>query len=127
MAEQICIPEIFGSDVFNETTMQQRLNRKVYDAWKHCIQTGTPLELKNKYTGDYITMYSIQEEQVKKLGLPYDILAGAYRLKVANTGVATDLITANPELFKDFEITKGKMDDVFLTVTGKALTGDANK
>lgn len=91
------------------------------------VAEGTPIELKNKYTGDYITMYSIQEEQVKKLGLPYDILAGAYRLKVANTGVATDLITANPELFKDFEITKGKMDDVFLTVTGKALTGDANK
>lgn len=91
------------------------------------VAEGTPIELKNKYTGDYITMYSIQEEQVKKLGLPYDILAGAYRLKVANTGVATNLITANPELFKDFEITKGKMDDVFLTVTGKALTGDANK
>ena len=45
MAERICIPEIFGSDVFNETTMQQRLNREVYDAWKHCIQTGTTLEL----------------------------------------------------------------------------------
>ena len=29
----------------------------------------------------------------------------------------------HPELFKDYEITKGKMDDVFLAVTGKRLEG----
>ena len=28
------------------------------------------------------------------------------------------------QIFKDYEITKGKMDDVFLTVTGQKLTGD---
>ena len=32
-------------------------------------------------------------------------------------------IMARPELFADYEITKGKMDDVFLAVTGKKLTG----
>ena len=30
----------------------------------------------------------------------------------------------NPGVFKDYEITKGKMDDVFLAVTGKALGRD---
>ena len=39
------LPAIFGSDVFNETTMRQRLAPEVFHAWKHCIQTGTPLEL----------------------------------------------------------------------------------
>ena len=29
----------------------------------------------------------------------------------------------NPEIFVDYEITKGKMDDVFLAVTGKSLHG----
>ena len=29
----------------------------------------------------------------------------------------------HPALFRDYEITKGKMDDVFLAVTGRALTG----
>ena len=34
---------------------------------------------------------------------------------------------AYPELFRDYEIVKGKMDDVFLTVTGKKLTGGDEK
>ena len=45
MTEHINIPEIFGSDVFNESTMKQRLSPAVFDAWKTCIRTGTPLEL----------------------------------------------------------------------------------
>lgn len=84
---------------------------------------GTPLELKNTYTGDFITVYSITEESVKRLGKPYEAIRDAYRIKVKNTEQATELITKFPETFKDYEITKGKMDDVFLSVTGKSLTG----
>lgn len=82
---------------------------------------GTPLELKNIYTGDYITIYGEQEENIKKLGIEYEKIQNGYRLFVPNTGVATDLIIQNPQLFHDYEITKGKMDDVFLAVTGKTL------
>ena len=39
------LPAIFGSDVFNETTMQERLAPDVFAAWKQCIETGTSLEL----------------------------------------------------------------------------------
>ncbi len=39
------VPAIFGSDVFNEAAMKQRLRPAVYDAWKQCIQNGSPLEL----------------------------------------------------------------------------------
>jgi len=39
------LPEIFGSDVFNETVMKQRLSPAIYSAWKQCIQNGTALEL----------------------------------------------------------------------------------
>ncbi len=39
------ISEIFGSDVFNEATMEQRLSPEIYNAWKRCIETGTALEL----------------------------------------------------------------------------------
>ncbi len=45
MDEFINVPEIFGSDVFNEAMMQQRLNPSVYSAWRQCIETGTPLDL----------------------------------------------------------------------------------
>ena len=39
------VPEIFGSDVFNEATMQQCLAPEIYLGWKNCINTGSPLTL----------------------------------------------------------------------------------
>ncbi|MBR6595310.1 MAG: glutamine synthetase III [Oscillospiraceae bacterium] len=45
MSDVIHVPEIFGSDVFNEATMKQHLDPEVYCAWKHCITTGSPLQL----------------------------------------------------------------------------------
>ncbi|MGM9567513.1 MAG: ABC transporter ATP-binding protein [Clostridia bacterium] len=88
---------------------------------------GTPLMLKNTYTGDYITIYGEDEEQIKKLGAPYEALRDAYRVSVSHTSSATELICKYPEMFRDYEITKGKMDDVFLAVTGKKLTGGNEK
>lgn len=98
----------------------------ILDAGK-IVAEATPLELKNTYTGDFITIYGISEEQVKALGKPYEEIRDAYRVSVANTAEATRLIIAHPEIFSDYEITKGKMDDVFLAVTGKKLTGGADK
>ncbi len=88
---------------------------------------GTPLELKNTYTGDYITIYGVSENTVKALGVVYEKIKDAYRLSVSNTSEATKLIIKNPEIFNDYEITKGKMDDVFLAVTGKKLVGGLEK
>lgn len=88
---------------------------------------GTPLELKNAYTGDFITLYGASEAVVKKLGVPYEAIRDALRLSIPNTAKATELIINNPEIFTDYEITKGKMDDVFLNVTGKKLDGGAEK
>ena len=45
MSQILNVPEIFGSDVFNEATMQQRLSPEIYGAWKQCIQTGSSLPL----------------------------------------------------------------------------------
>ncbi|MCI7804585.1 MAG: ABC transporter ATP-binding protein [Oscillospiraceae bacterium] len=86
---------------------------------------GTPLELKNKYSGDFITLYNIAKTDAEKLGLPYEEIRDAYRIEVPDTNAATQLILKYPEIFTDFEITKGKMDDVFLAVTGHKLTGGA--
>ena len=87
------------------------------------VAEGTPLELKNKYTGDFITIYEADESEIKKLGMPYEILRDSIKVSVPDTAAATKLITENPELFTDYEVTKGKMDDVFLSVTGKKLGG----
>ena len=69
----------------------------------------------------------MSEEAVAALGVPYEPLRDAYRLAVPDTKAATELMLANPALFCDSEITKGKMDDVFLAATGKALTGGEEK
>ena len=94
----------------------------ILDAGK-IVAEGTPLELKNKYTGDFITVYNPDEAAIAKLGLPTENIRDAVRIAVKDTAAARDLIIAHPELFSDFEITKGKMDDVFLAVTGKKLVG----
>ena len=39
------LPELFGSLVFNEDTMRQRLSSASYAAWKRCITEGTSLDL----------------------------------------------------------------------------------
>lgn len=87
------------------------------------IAEGTPLELKNRYTGDFITLYNANESAVQQLQMPYEPIRDAFRLSVPNTATATELIIHNPGLFQDYEITKGKMDDVFLAVTGRKLVG----
>ena len=88
---------------------------------------GTPLELKNTYTGDFITVYGAEESQIMQLGAPYDTIRDAYRVSVPNTAAATELILKYPDIFRDYEITKGKMDDVFLAVTGKKLIGGGGR
>ena len=88
---------------------------------------GTPLTLKNTYTGDFVTIYGAEEAQVTKLGMPYEKIRDAYKVSVPDTAAATQLILEYPEIFSDYEIVKGKMDDVFLTVTGKKLTGGTEK
>ncbi len=85
------------------------------------ITEGTPLDLKNKYAKDTITIYNVEEKDVMKLKLPYTKIRDGFKLEVDNTSVATDLIIKNKDVFKDYEIIKGKMDDVFLNATGNEL------
>ena len=88
---------------------------------------GTPLTLKNTYTGDFVTIYGAEESEIQKLSAPYEKIRDAFRVSVPNTAAATELILRYPDIFRDYEITKGKMDDVFLAVTGRKLTGGMEK
>ena len=91
------------------------------------VGEGTPLQLKYIYAGDFVMIYGVDEAAVKALGRAYTPVRDGWRIAVANTGEATKLIIENPALFVDYEITKGKMDDVFLAVTGKKLNGGEEK
>ena len=91
------------------------------------VAEGTPVQLKNQYTGDFITVYGVGKEKIKLLTDNAEEVVGGYRFEVKNTAEATALIQKYPELFFDYEVTKGKMDSVFLSVTGKKLSGGEQK
>ena len=88
---------------------------------------GSPLELKNRFAGDYITLYGADTARIEALGLEYKTIRDAVRIAVPDTARVTELIVSEPSLFTDYEVTKGKMDDVFLSVTGKDLPGGGLK
>ncbi len=88
------------------------------------VAEGSPLELKNKYVQDTLTIYGVTEEEVKSLHRDYKEIRDGYQIKLKDTREATEIIVEHQELFRDYEIVKGGMDDVFLSVTGKSLGGD---
>ena len=90
----------------------------------HVVAEGTPHALKNAFTGDFVTIYGADEDIIKALGKTYVRIKDAIRISVSDTSEATALIVAHPEIFTDYEITKAKMDDVFLAATGKNLQAD---
>ena len=90
-----------------------------------CIAAeGTPYELKNEYVKDYLSLYGVTKEEAESLNLPYEKIRDGYRIAIRNPLAATDLIVNHASVFRDYEIVKGAMDDVFLAVTGKALGGE---
>ncbi len=45
MSTSLPLPELFGSRVFSEETMKDRLSPASYGAWKTCVTQGTPLDI----------------------------------------------------------------------------------
>ncbi len=96
----------------------------ILDAGKIAAK-GTPVELKNKYSCDRLIVYRERSAEAdaafEKTDFAYE--NNAYRIKVGGGDEAKNILAANSELITDFEVIKGDMDDVFLNVTGKKLTG----
>ena len=90
-----------------------------------CIAAeGTPYELKSEYVKDYLSIYGVTKKEVESLGLEYEEIRDGYRIAVETPLAATSMIVNHAALFRDYEIVKGGMDDVFLAVTGKKLGGE---
>lgn len=88
------------------------------------VAEGTPFELKSEYVQDTMSVYGVTEEEIKTLGRNYKKIRDGYQLKIKNTLEATKLIVEHQNVFRDYEVVKGGMDDVFLAVTGKVLGGE---
>lgn len=89
------------------------------------VAEGTPNDLKNKYANDFIRFYNNIEKAESYFagaGIPVMREREFLQVEMNNTKEVAALIKSNPELFDDFEVLKGNMDNVFLKVTGKDLS-----
>lgn len=87
---------------------------------------GTPHNLKNEYASDFIKLYNHREAGEKyftSLGYKVKNERDFTEIELSGTYETTKFFKERPELFEDFEVLKGNMDNVFLKVTGKDLQG----
>lgn len=88
------------------------------------VAKGSPLALKNKFVSDYIKAYEYDKDIFAVLNtanIPYKTNKNFLEIKFKNTDDAKNFLVENSTFFKDIEIVKGSMDDVFLSATGKEL------
>lgn len=98
------------------------------------VANDTPHNLKNKYTANFMRVYNsisttLLEQLATEFGVTYKVVTAFgidYRketqyieIVIPRPEVATQMIVAHPEAFTDFEVIKGRMDAVFLSVTGR--------
>lgn len=88
------------------------------------VAEGTPHDLKTKYAIDFIRFYK-HLDSAEKLFAPLGYAVKRERdfveVQIRGTDEIAKFIGKNPEIFEDFEVLKGNMDNVFLKVTGKDL------
>lgn len=121
-----------GMTVFLTTHYMEEANRAenvvILDAGKIAAE-GSPVSLKNRFSRDYLVVYTDRAEGLDAMFQPYPHAYenNAYRLIVENSAHAKYLLQKFDSVISDFEVIKGDMDDVFLNVTGKRLTGESER
>ncbi len=94
------------------------------------VASGTPIELKNKYSKDSVRVIKETdkefEELLNKEGFEFDHRNNSYYVYVKNSDHAFEFIKKHKNEIDDFEVLKGDMDDVFLSVTGQLLKETAD-
>lgn len=94
------------------------------------VANGSPIELKEKYSHDFLYFYYFgdkQKEMVKLESLECKEEEDRMKIRIENSSKARELLLKYPDAFTDFEVIKGKMDDVFLAVTGTEITKGEEK
>ena len=88
------------------------------------VAEGTPHDLKTKFAIDFIRFYK-NLDQAEKLFAPLGYAIRRERdfleVEIKGTDEIAKFIREHSEIFEDFEVLKGNMDNVFLKVTGKDI------
>ena len=98
----------------------------IMDSGKIAAQ-GTPVELKSKYVSDMLTIYhkgstmADIERILKSKNMKYTFTKETVKIPVKSTFAALPIVDELKDYIFDFEVQKGKMDDLFVAVTGKEI------
>lgn len=89
------------------------------------VAEGTPRDLKNRFTHNYLYIHHAEDPAINGAllhsQLTYEYSGDHYRVTFSDSQSVTDFIIQYHDLFVDYEVVRGNMDDVFLQVTGKKL------
>ncbi|MDR1906182.1 MAG: ABC transporter ATP-binding protein [Clostridiales bacterium] len=87
---------------------------------------GTSDELKREYAANYLRLVCSENNRIESVlnGEKKDFIYknNSYYVKILNGAEALEFLSKHRD-FVDFEVLKGDMDDVFLTITGKSISG----
>ncbi len=100
----------------------------ILDSGKKAAE-GTPHELKTKYASDFIRIYKQLDEAEKyfiEKGYAAKRIRDFVEVEFKDTANVASFFKEKSEIFEDFEVLKGNMDNVFLKVTGKDLKEASN-
>lgn len=124
-----------GMTVFLTTHYMEEAEKATYAVIMNkgnIIAQGTPTELKNSYSGDYVLIYARRDESIDKMlteqrkKYSYNRDGKFYRVLVKDSKDAIEFLEKNKEMISDFEVEKGSMDDVFLNLTGVTSIEEAD-
>lgn len=86
---------------------------------------GTPAQLKEQYSNDYMTIHSSQMEEVtgilQGLGYSFQINADEVTIQLPSTMHSVPIIEQCKDKMIGFQVVKGTMDDAFIHITGKEM------
>ena len=89
------------------------------------IAEDSPLGLKNRFTTSKLIWYTDRGADKEKLleGMEFDYDGDHYTVKLSPEGETglTEYLYENRDIITDYEVIKGTMDDVFLTLTGRKM------
>ncbi len=90
------------------------------------VASDTPINLKEKFANDFIRIYKYKQnllENIKNSGFLYKISSKNIEIEVDNMKKIKDFIVKNADLIEDFEVIKGKMDNVFFKCNWQTTEG----
>ena len=122
------IQQELGMTIFLTTHYMEETDdasNEVIIAHGKIVATGTPAALKTRYAPNLLNLYPRDIEKVsaflRERGYEPKLKEDTLRVTIKEAFEALALVEALREDINNFEVVNGRMDDVFIAITGKAI------